>query len=277
MLNVSAPGKPWSSKPQRVVSMNTPDRSSTLLQGRRLFLRSGLSLSFAGLAGKSLVGSKVDAAQACQAVNKVIQRERNDLSPDEVVDLLLEGNRRFRHHQGHFHNYLREQREVGTCGQHPLAVVLSCIDSRAPAEIVMDQGISRLFNARVAGNVSNTDLLGSIEFACRLAGAKVIMVMGHTRCGAIQGAIRNGPTGDLTQLAALLAKIRPAIDRTSYAGDRSPSNYAFVDAVAETNVRIVMEEIRRQSPPLNQLAETGAIRIVGSMYDIDNGKLRLIA
>jgi carbonic anhydrase len=151
-------------------------------------------------------------------------------------------------------------------GQYPAAVLLSCIDSRAPAEVIMDLGIGDIFNCRVAGNVANEDILGSMEFACKLAGAKVVLVMGHTACGAIKGAIDNAQLGNLT---GLLAKIRPAVQETAYTGERSSSNYSFVDAVARRNVELTLANIRKDSPVLAEMAANGTIKMTGAMYNLE--------
>src|SRR4029079_20190 len=142
------------------------------------------------------------------------------------------GNTRFKNGRRADHNYLAQQRATAK-GQYPSAVLLTCIDSRAPAEVIMDLGIGDIFNCRVAGNVRNADILGSMEFACKLAGAKVILVMGHTACGAIKGAIDNAELGNLT---GLLGKIKPSVQATTSSGERSANDEAFVDAVAKKNV-----------------------------------------
>jgi len=149
-------------------------------------------------------------------------------------------------------------------------VILSCIDSRAPAEIILDAGIGDTFNARIAGNIATDDLLGSLEFACALAGAKVILVMGHTGCGAIKGAIDGAQLGNLT---GLLNKIKPAVDATHYDGERSSKNGEFVDEVAKTNVRLTIGEIPRRSDVLAALEKDGKIKIVGSMYRLAGGRV----
>ena len=177
------------------------------------------------------------------------------------------GNQRFRRGKESPHDYLAQQK-ASAKGQYPAAVILSCIDSRAPAETIMDLGIGDCFNARVAGNVANDDILGSMEFACKVAGAKVVLVMGHTACGAVKGAIDNVQLGNLT---GLLARIRPAVSATEYSGERSAKNYGFVDAVARKNVELTMADIRRRSAVLSELASSGAIKIVGAMYDLETG------
>jgi carbonic anhydrase len=146
--------------------------------------------------------------------------------------------------------------------------VFGCIDSRAPAELILDFGIGDIFVGRVAGNVADEDILGSMEFACKAAGAKVVLVMGHTACGAIKGAIDDVKLGNLT---ALLAKIRPAVEATQYDGERSGKNYSFVDAVARKNVSLTIAKIREKSPVLQELESGGSIKIVGSMYNLGTG------
>ena len=162
---------------------------------------------------------------------------------------------------------LREQK-ASAKGQYPAAVLLTCIDSRAPAEVIMDLGIGDIFNCRVAGNVRNADILGSMEFACKLAGAKVVLVMGHTAYGAVKGAIDNAELGNLT---GLLAKIKPAIEATTYTGERSAKNYGFVDAVARKNVELTVAGIRNDSPILAELEAKGTIKITGAMYNLETG------
>src|SRR5215468_1819510 len=147
-----------------------------------------------------------------------------------------------------------------------MAVLLSCIDSRAPAETIMDLRIGDIFNSRIAGNVENPDILGSMEFACKLAGAKVVLVMGHTACGAIKGAIDNAELGNLT---GLLDKIKPAVQATSYSGERSAKNYGFVDAVARKNVELTVNDIRKNSAVLAELEKSGAIKMAGAMYNLE--------
>ena len=201
------------------------------------------------------------------AYGALTKAQRDKLTPDEIIELMKQGNQRFRLGKESPHDYLTQQKASAT-GQYPAAVILSCIDSRAPAETIMDLGIGDTFNARVAGNISNDDILGSMEFACKLAGAKVVLVMGHTACGAIKGAIDNAQLGNLT---GLLGKIRPAVVATKYQGERSASNYGFVDAVARTNVELTMADIRRRSSVLADLEKSGAIKIVGAMYNLDTG------
>jgi carbonic anhydrase len=214
------------------------------------------------------IGLNVKEA-AAQALTK---QERDQLTPDQVIEMLKQGNERFRTGKPHAHDYLAQKRATAT-GQYPAAAILSCIDSRAPAEIILDAGIGDTFNARVAGNIANDDLLGSLEFACAAAGAKAIVVMGHTACGAIKGAIDNVELGHLTQL---LEKLKPAVADTKYVGERSSQNALFVDAVATTNVRRTVADIRLRSSVLDGLAKQGKIAIVGSMYHLLGGRVEFL-
>jgi carbonic anhydrase len=180
---------------------------------------------------------------------------------------MKKGNKRFYTGKLKDRNVLAEQR-ASAKGQYPAAILLTCIDSRASAETILDVRIGDIFNARIAGNVENPEILGSMEFACKLAGAKVVLVMGHTACGAIKGAIDNAELGNLT---GLLAKIKPAVAATTYAGERTSNNYAFVNAVAQKNVEITMADIRKDSPVLAQMESNGAIKIAGAMYNLETG------
>ena len=195
--------------------------------------------------------------------------QRDAMTPDDIVAAMRKGNERFRAGQQSPHDYLAQQR-ASAKGQYPAAVILSCIDSRAPAETIMDLGIGDCFNARVAGNVVNDDVLGSMEFACKVAGAKVVLVMGHTACGAIKGAIDGVQLGNLT---GLLTKIRPAVGATRYTGERSAKNYDFVDAVARKNVELTMADIRKRSRVLADLEKAGALKVAGSMYFLETGQV----
>ena len=230
--------------------------------GRRGFLK------LAGVAAAAGLLSAGPAVRiACAAALTQAQREK--LTPDDIIALMKKGNRRFRRGEESPHDYLAQQR-ASVKGQYPAAIILSCIDSRAPAETIMDLGIGDCFNARVAGNIANEDILGSMEFACKLAGAKVVLVMGHTSCGAIKGAIDNVQLGNLT---GLLAKIRPAVEATQYQGERSAKNYDFVDAVARKNVELTIADIHARSAVLADLETSGAIKIAGAMYNIENGRI----
>jgi carbonic anhydrase len=193
--------------------------------------------------------------------------QRDKLTPDEIIAHMKDGNERFRLGKESPHDYLAQQK-ASAKGQYPAAVILSCIDSRAPAETIMDLGIGDCFNARVAGNIANDDVIGSMEFGCKVAGAKVVVVMGHTACGAIKGAIDNVQLGHLT---GLLAKIRPAVSATEYSGERSAKNYDFVDAVARKSVELTIQAIHRRSSVLADLESSGSLRIAGAMYNVETG------
>mgnify|MGYP003393412898 CR=1 FL=1 len=238
---------------------------------RRNFMLSSALLSAGALAGCSTGNVASKSAQDISKTairNTALTKERRDaLSPDELIQIAKEGNERFRKGELKHRDFLAEQKS-STAGQFPAAVLLTCIDSRAPAEILLDLGIGDVFNSRVAGNIINEDILGSMEFACKLSGAKAVLVMGHTACGARKGAINDAKLGNLT---ALLAKIKPAVDATVYNGERTASDHGFVDAVARTNVELTIKGIRVHSPVLLELEKAGSIKIVGAMYDISTG------
>jgi carbonic anhydrase len=217
-----------------------------------------------GVAAAAALGSGLVSTAHAAALSKA---QRDGMTPAQILELMKSGNERFRKGKRETHDFLAQQR-VTAKGQYPAAILLSCIDSRAPAETIMDLGIGDIFNARVAGNVANEDILGSMEFACKIAGAKVVLVMGHTACGAIKGAIDNAVLGNLT---GLLAKIKPAIKASDYDGARSAANDSFVDAVARTNVALTMADIRARSGVLREMEADGAIRIAGAMYDLQTG------
>jgi carbonic anhydrase len=180
---------------------------------------------------------------------------------------MKDGNERFRSGKPRHRDLMREVKATAK-GQYPAAIVFSCVDSRAPAELILDFGIGDIFSGRVAGNVADEDIMGSMEFACKVAGSKVVLVMGHTACGAIKGAIDDVKLGNLT---ALLAKIRPAVEATQYTGERTAKNYAFVDAVARKNVSLTIAKIREQSPVLHEMESGGSIKIMGAMYNLETG------
>jgi carbonic anhydrase len=234
--------------------------------GRRAFIKAA---AVAG--GVAVVGSAIPGRIAWAAA--LTKAERDRMTPDQIIEAMKLGNERFRKGQRtRQEEYLAQQR-ASAKGQYPAAVILSCIDSRASAEMIMDLGIGDVFNARVAGNVANEDILGSMEFACQVAGAKVILVMGHTACGAIKGAIDHVQLGNLT---GLLAKIQPAVDATSYQGERSAKNYAFVDAVARKNVELTMAEIHSRSVVIAALETKGTVKIAGAMYNLETAEVAFL-
>jgi carbonic anhydrase len=211
--------------------------------------------------------------QLAPGVGSLTKDERDRMTPVQIIEELKRGNERFRAGKMAPRDYLAEM-QASSKGQYPAAVILGCVDSRVPAEIVFDAGIGDTFNARVAGNVVNDDLLGSMEFACAASGSKLVVVLGHTACGAIKGAIDDVVLGNLT---GLLARIKPAITATKFEGEKSSKNAAYVDAVARTNVVLVLGEIRRRSPALEDLEKAGKIKIAGAMYDLANGKVEFFA
>jgi len=200
------------------------------------------------------------------------KQQRDSMTPSQIIDELKKGNERFRSGKMIRRDYLAEKR-ASASGQYPAAVVLGCLDSRVPAEIIFDAGIGDTFVGRVAGNVVNDDMLGSMEFACGVSGAKVVLVLGHTACGAVKGAIDDVVLGNLT---GLLARIKPAIPATKFDGEKSSKNATYVDAVARTNVVLGLNEIRRRSPILEDLERKGTIKITGAMYRLSNGTLEFV-
>ncbi len=192
------------------------------------------------------------------------------ITPEQALEMLRDGNRRFL--EGNpIERPLDAQVEATASGQYPFAVVLGCIDSRVPVETIFDQGIGDVFTARVAGNIVNADLLGSMEFACKLAGSKAIVVLGHTSCGAVKGAIGKARLGNLTRL---VRKIEPVVDRVVYESELDREDPELADTVAEANVLATMEAIREESPVLAEMEAAGEIAIVGAMYDVTSGEVR---
>ena len=194
-----------------------------------------------------------------------------NMSTTDALDMLKDGNERFLSGSPITRDLHAQVKETST-GQYPFAAVLSCIDSRIPTEIIFDQGVGDIFNARIAGNFVNEDILGSLEFACKLAGSKVILVMGHTSCGAVKGACDHAKLGNLTQM---LEKINPAVEavQTEPGADRSSANIDFVNRVAVKNVELTIQDIKDKSEVLNQMANNGEIEILGAMYDVKTGKV----
>lgn len=192
------------------------------------------------------------------------------ITPTIALDLLKEGNKRFINNLKVNRNLLQQANETSD-GQHPFAVILSCIDSRTSAELIFDQGLGDIFSVRIAGNIINEDILGSMEFGCKAAGAKIIVVLGHTKCGAIKGACDHVEMGNLT---GLLAKIRPAVDDEKQTiENRTSGNAEFVEHVAGLNVKRTVKLITERSPILKELIETGTIGIIGGMHNIATGEV----
>jgi carbonic anhydrase len=200
-----------------------------------------------------------------KAPNKEIQ---DSISPAQALDLLKEGNERFVKNLRADRDLLIEASETSE-GQYPFAVILSCIDSRTAAELIFDQGIGDLFSVRIAGNILNEDILGSMEFGCKAAGSKIIVVLGHSGCGAVKGACDHVEMGNLT---ALLSKIQPAVlEEKETKENRTSANKAFVERVTEINVRRVVKAIPERSSILKEMAENGQIRIIGGIHNLKTG------
>jgi carbonic anhydrase len=200
-----------------------------------------------------------------RTLNKEMQTA---ITPSMAIDLLKEGNNRFVNNLKVNRNLLQQANETSD-GQHPFAVILSCIDSRTSAELIFDQGLGDVFSVRIAGNIINEDILGSMEFGCKVAGSKIIVVLGHTKCGAVKGACDHIEMGNLT---SLLTKIRPAVDDESTTQEnRTSSNSEFVEKVAAINVRRTVKAIQERSPILKEMIAKGEIGIIGGSHDITSG------
>lgn len=185
-----------------------------------------------------------------------------------ALEILKDGNKRFVNNLKFNRNLLQQVNETRD-GQWPFAIVLSCIDSRTSAELIFDQGLGDIFSVRIAGNIVNEDILGSMEFACKVAGSKFIVVLGHTKCGAVKGACDHVELGNLT---TLLSKLQPAVDgETTTKKDRNSMNSEFVEKVASSNVRRTVNEIMQRSPILNEMIQNGEIGICGAMYNVESG------
>lgn len=200
------------------------------------------------------------------------KQTQDQMTPKLAISALAEGNARFVN--GHqIGRDLMKQVEQTSNGQYPFATVLSCIDSRVSSEHIFDQGIGDIFSVRIAGNFVNEDILGSMEFACKLAGTKLIVVLGHTACGAVKGACDHARLGNLT---TLINKIEPAVEAVTEPKDKSlrtSANIDFVNEVAKTNVHLTIENIRQSSPILKEMEDSGEIEIIGGMYDIKTGQV----
>jgi carbonic anhydrase len=201
-----------------------------------------------------------------RAHNKETQRK---ITPDKAIEMLKEGNKRFVKNKKTEQNLLEQVHETNKA-QYPFATILSCMDSRTAVELIFDQGMGDLFSIRVAGNVLNDDVLGSMEYGTKAVGTKIIMVMGHTKCGAVAGACDHVEMGSLT---ALLKKIEPAMEKATTSGKRNSKNVEYVNEVGTINVKMVIEEIREKSPIIADLEKKGQIKIIGGMYDVESGKV----
>lgn len=216
------------------------------------------------------VGSDSASKQVPLKEKVLTAAEQKALTPDYVIQSLKDGNKRFRNNDLTLRDHSALVRDA-TEGQFPKAVILSCLDSRIPVEDVFDKGIGDLFVGRVAGNFVNEDLLGSMEFGCKVSGAKLILVLGHESCGAIKSAIDDVKLGNIT---AMLSKIKPAIAKSQdFKGDKTSKNDEFVEHVAKTNVLETIENIKAKSPILKEMADKGEIKIIGAYYDLHSGQV----
>ena len=192
------------------------------------------------------------------------------MTPEKALQSLKEGNERFQNRKREERNLIEQVKDTSE-GQYPFATILSCIDSRVSAELIFDQGIGDIFSIRIAGNFVNTDILGSMEFACKLAGTRLIIVLGHTSCGAVKGACDDAKLGNLT---SMLTKIKPAVDSTTMPSDisiRNSSNISFVNDVAVKNVELNIQNILNSSEVISEMVNNGEVKIIGAMYDVSSG------
>ena len=202
-----------------------------------------------------------------KTLNKEMQ---SAITPTMALELLKEGNKRFQNNLKENRNLLQQASETAE-GQHPFAIILSCIDSRTSAELIFDQGLGDVFSVRIAGNIMNEDILGSMEFGCKIAGAKIIVVLGHTKCGAIRGACDHVEMGNLT---TLLSKIQPAVyNEKSETKNRSSSNPEFVEKVSTINIKRTMHAIMERSPILKEMIEAGEVGLICGKHDITTGEV----
>jgi carbonic anhydrase len=213
--------------------------------------------------------AETDAVVKTEAVTQTSESQ-SKITPEQAVAMLKDGNERFTSETMVNRDLLEQVKQTGG-GQYPFAAVVSCLDSRIPTEMVFDQGVGDIFNARIAGNFVNTDILGSLEFATKVAGSKAIIVMGHTECGAVKGACDHVELGNLT---ATLSNILPAVEGvTDITENRTSKNAEFVQKVADLNVELTIEKIKSDSEILNEMYKNGEIAIVGAMYDVHTGKV----
>jgi carbonic anhydrase len=236
---------------------------------RRNFMKKAGGSLIAAAAGSSLALSATQAHAAQSAVTQTKQTQAA-VTPQTALQMLKDGNTRFVQGNMLKRDLMQQVKATGS-GQFPFAAIVGCIDSRASNELLFDQGIGDIFSARIAGNFVNDDILGSLEFACAAAGAKLILVLGHTECGAVKGACDDVVLGNLTQT---LANIKPAVAAVSgFESDRTSKNNEFVQAVTDKNVVLTVERIRERSPILRGMADKGQIGLAGAMYDVHTGKV----
>ena len=227
-----------------------------------------------GLANKNSANNEKKLKETQINRHVLTKAEQDLLTPEKVLQEFEDGNNRFKNGNVTQRLHSEEIRKIATGGQFPKAMVLSCLDSRVPVEDVFDQGIGDVFVGRVAGNFVNTDLLGSMEFACKVAGAKLIIVMGHQHCGAVKGAIDNVQLGNIT---SMLANIKPAVAMSqNFEGEKTSSNEKFVKNVAKNNIINTIAQIRAKSEILKTMEDKGEIKIVGVFYTLRDGQLEFV-
>lgn len=214
--------------------------------------------------------SETSNTEPKELITEVLTKDKQqELTPDIVLAGLREGNERYIANK-QLPRDLNAQSVASLEGQYPEAIILSCIDSRVPVEYIFDKGVGDLFVGRVAGNVADEHMLGSIEYACEVSGSKVVLVLGHQDCGAVKAAIKGVEMGNIT---SLMEEIKPSVEGTEYAGERTYSNKEFADAVVRENVLQTMDEIRRDSPILKKLEDEGKIKICGAIYEMSTGRV----
>ena len=229
-----------------------------------------IMLLFLFIACQQPVNESQQAPGEGTAIERVMSpEERSELTPSLVVQRLQEGNERFRNNDLTKRDHSKQLREA-VLGQFPKAIVLTCIDSRLPVEDVFDTGIGDIFVARVGGNVVNDDILGSMEFACRVSGAKLVVILGHEHCETVVSAIDRVELGNMT---SMISKIQPSIEKVKYQGKRSSINPEFVELVVRNNVENAIKDVREKSAVLKNMEESGEIQIIGAYYDLDEGKV----
>ncbi len=244
-------------------------KSNTLDLDRRNFMKKTGGSLLAATVGTSLALPALRAHAASSAVTQTKQTQ-SAITPQKALQMLKDGNSRLLQGKMLQRDLMQQVKETGP-GQFPFAAIVGCIDSRASNELIFDQGIGDIFSARIAGNFVNDDILGSLEFACAAAGAKLILVLGHTECGAVKGACDDVVLGNLTQT---LSNIKPAVAAVlGFESDRSSKNDKFVQAVTDKNVLLTVERIRERSPILRGMADKGQIGLAGAMYDVHSGKV----
>lgn len=217
-------------------------------------------------------GAAADVAEDSLETHVLHAKDVDPMSPDAVIELLKQGNADFAHRHTHHRDAVAQLKESSHDGQHPLAIVLSCIDARVPVEIIFDKGVGDLFVTRVAGNVVSGDVLGSMEYACEHSGAKVVVVMGHKQCGAVHSACAGVKAGNMTDM---LAKIQPAID-TLKTAETNLEDEAFQNSVARKNAELMVQAVRQGSQILNEMEEEGKIKIVPALFDLETGEVEFL-